>query len=497
MICPKCGTENQDSSKFCLKCGTNLQLRSEKKKTKVNLPALIIAGILFIILIVAAVLMSGKTSTKKGIELPDSEDIFDEKDTIRQMQDSNDAQLIADEYVSAMREDESYSYYSIMDINYDGIPELIAAEDGMNTENEEYPSDANLINFADVYTFDYDTYSMVFAGIVGEDTPLCVGKDDEQLRSAKIDSDLIEYTYYTLDEIGEVVATTYTYDMEDGKLYAGEMEEMTEGTLLSSEESEMILSDWKDAYYIDFVENFTQQESVDSSDEDNEDDATEENVESDTESEEESDTDVYDDTEEESDSEDDVNPEEEEDISDDAFDYANCLDLDNYNYVETDYFSFYCPTDFYEDTYITDTYCGYSQDRPDGGTESVEFYAETYEEAGYSEETSPDEIAQQLIENFSDNVGSEELLLNHSTDEESDGNARVAISGKDFEDNNRYDAYTIDENYIYTMSICFRPSSSDEEANWENYYIDCLYRGCSFTRDVGEMDTYEDYLDRS
>ena len=123
------------------------------------------------------------------------------------------------------------------------------------------------------------------------------GKDDEQLRSAKIDSDLIEYTYYTLDEIGEVVATTYTYDMEDGKLYAGEMEEMTEGTLLSSEESEMILSDWKDAYYIDFVENFTQQESVDSSDEDNEDDATEENVESDTESEEESDTDVYDDTE--------------------------------------------------------------------------------------------------------------------------------------------------------------------------------------------------------
>lgn len=226
-------------------------------------------------------------------------------------------------------------------------------------------------------------------------------------------------------------------------------------------------------------------------------DGTEENVESDTESEEESDTDVYDDTEEESDSEDDVNPEEEEDISDDAFDYANCLDLDNYNYVETDYFSFYCPTDFYEDTYITDTYCGYSQDRPDGGTESVEFYAETYEEAGYSEETSPDEIAQQLIENFSDNVGSEELLLNHSTDEESDGNARVAISGKDFEDNNRYDAYTIDENYIYTMSICFRPSSSDEEANWENYYIDCLYRGCSFTRDVGEMDTYEDYLDRS
>lgn len=63
--------------------------------------------------------------------------------------------------------------------------------------------------------------------------------------------------------------------------------------------------------------------------------------------------------------------------------------------------------------------------------------------------------------------------------------------------NNRYDAYTIDGDYIYTMSICFRPSSSDEEANWENYYIDCLYRGCSFTRDVGEMDTYADYLERS
>lgn len=90
-----------------------------------------------------------------------------------------------------------------------------------------------------------------------------------------------------------------------------------------------------------------------------------------------------------------------------------------------------------------------------------------------------------------------EILLNNSTDEESDGCARVAISGRDVGGNNRYDAYTIDGDYIYTMSICFRPSSSDEEANWENYYIDCLYRGCSFTRDVGEMDTYADYLERS
>ena len=202
MICPKCGAENKNSSKFCLKCGANLQLKPEKKQTKVNLPVLIIAGILFIVLIAVAVLMSGKTSAKKGIELPDSEDIFDGKDTIRQMQDSKDAQLIADEYISAMREDDSCSYYSIMDINYDGIPELIAAEDGMSTENEEYPSDVNLVNFATVYTYDYDSYSMVFAGSVGEDTPLCVGKNDEQLRSAKIDSDLIEYTYYTLDEVG-------------------------------------------------------------------------------------------------------------------------------------------------------------------------------------------------------------------------------------------------------------------------------------------------------
>ena len=179
------------------------------------------------------------------------------------------------------------------------------------------------------------------------------------------------------------------------------------------------------------------------------------------------------------------------------FDYANCLDLSNYNYVETDYFSFYCPTDFYEDSYVTDTWCIYSQDRPDGGIDGVEFCAETYEEAGYEEGWSADEVAQQLIDDFSFNSDQIEILLNNSTDEESDGCARVAISGRDVGGNNRYVAYTIDDNYIYTMSICSRPSSSDEEANWENYYIDCLYRGCSFTRDVGEMDTYEDYLERS
>lgn len=469
MICPKCGAENKNSSKFCLKCGANLQLKPEKKQTKVNLPVLIIAGILFIVLIAVAVLMSGKTSAKKGIVLPDSEDIFDEKDTIRQMQDSKDAQLIADEYISAMREDDSCSYYSIMDINYDGIPELIAAEDGMSTENEEYPSDVNLVNFATVYTYDYDSYSMVFAGIVGEDTPLCVGKNDEQLRSAKIDFDLIEYTYYTLDEVGEVATTTYTYDMEDGKLYAGGMEEMTEGTLLSSEESEMILSDWKDAYYIDFTDNSVNQEIADTTDTDITDDSAEEDTTTD-----------------------------ETDESDiELFDYANCLDLSNYNYVETDYFSFYCPTDFYEDHYVTDTHCVYSQDRENGEEDSVGFFVRTYEEAGYEGGLSPDEIAQRLIDDFSFNSDQIEILLDHSTDEESDGCARVAISGRDVGGNNRYDAYTIDGDYIYTMSICFRPSSSDEEANWENYYIDCLYRGCSFTRDVGEMDTYADYLERS
>lgn len=244
---------------------------------------------------------------------------------------------------------------------------------------------------------------------------------------------------------------------------------MTEGTLLSSEESEMILSDWKDAYYIDFTDNSVNQEIADTTDTDITDDSAEEDTTTD-----------------------------ETDESDiELFDYANCLDLSNYNYVETDYFSFYCPTDFYEDHYVTDTHCVYSQDRENGEEDSVGFFVRTYEEAGYEGGLSPDEIAQRLIDDFSFNSDQIEILLDHSTDEESDGCARVAISGRDVGGNNRYDAYTIDGDYIYTMSICFRPSSSDEEANWENYYIDCLYRGCSFTRDVGEMDTYADYLERS
>ncbi len=55
----------------------------------------------------------------------------------------------------------------------------------------------------------------------------------------------------------------------------------------------------------------------------------------------------------------------------------------------------------------------------------------TYEEAGYEEGWSADEIAQQLIDDFSFNSDQIEILLNNSTDEESDGYARVAISGRD------------------------------------------------------------------
>ena len=489
MICPKCGAENQDSSKFCLKCGAKLQIEGEKKQKKINLPVLIIAGILVLILIAAAVIVSQKSSEdNREVELPDSEDIFDERDAIRRMQDSNDAQLIADEYVSNINEDDFYSYYSIIDINEDGIPELVAAEERMDTESDKYPSDVNLVNYADVYTYDYDTYSIVYAGIIGEDTPLCVGKNDGQLRSAKIDSDLIEYTYYTLDEVGEIATTTYTYDIEKGKLYAGEAGVMTESAPLSSEEEESVFDDWKDAYYIDFAEKVGNDSGVE---EDTDDPIDTEDTD------EQEDTENFPDTEEKVTTEEDNYADTDDDAEIELFDYANCLDLSNYNYVETDYFSFYCPTDFYEDHYVTDTHCLYSQDRENSEVDSVEFFVRTYEEAGYEEGWSADEIAQQLIDDFSFNSDQIEILLNNSTDEESDGCARVAISGRDVGGNNRYDAYTIDEDYIYTMSICFRPSSSDEEANWENYYIDCLYRGCSFTRDVGEMDTYEDYLERS
>lgn len=492
MICPKCGAENQDSSKFCLKCGAKLQIEGEKKQRKINLPVLIVAGILVLILIAAAVIVSLKSSEdNREVELPDSEDIFDERDAIRLMQDSNDAQLIADEYVSNINEDDFYSYYSIIDIDEDGIPELIAAEERTDTESDKYSSDVNFVNYADVYTYDYNTYSIVYAGTIGEDTPLCVGKNDGQLRSARIDSDLIEYTYYTLYEVGEIATTTYTYDIEKGKLYEGEAGVMTESAPLSSEEEEAVLDDWKDAYYIDFAENVIDQES----DSDAEEDSGELIVDTDdTETDAETETSL--DTEEAS-TEDSYIDMDDDESQVELFDYANCLDLSNYNYVETDYFSFYCPTDFYEDHYVTDTHCVYSQDRENGEEDSVGFFVQTYEEAGYEEDWSADEIAQQLIDDFSFNSDQIEILLNNSTDEESDGCARVAISGRDVGGNNRYDAYTIDDNYIYTMSICSRPSSSDEEANWENYYIDCLYRGCSFTRDVGEMDTYEDYLERS
>lgn len=492
MICPKCGAENQDSSKFCLKCGAKLQIEGEKKQRKINLPVLIVAGILVLILIVAAVIVSLKSSgNNKDIELPEQEDIFDGQDSINRMQDNinEDTYFIARKYLSFVAEDNYFGYCTFIDINEDGIPELLAAQNLMEEDKDDYPTNARLVNHAEVYTFDSDM-GISYIGSVEGDIPLCVGKNDSQLRTVKVDSDYIQYIYYTLDESNEIFTTTYTYDIENEKMYAGELEDISEESFVCSEEEQDILYYWKDASYIDFAVSPEEQDLINGTNTDISDEPIDDTADTETE------TSV--DTEEEASTEEDIYVDiEDNDTPPGLLNYADCLDLSNYNYVETDYFSFYCPTDLYEENYITENCYSYYQDRPIGATDSVLFCMDTYEQAGYSEETSPDEIAQELIENFSGDSNSVEILLNNSTEEESDGKARVAISGRDVVGNNRYDAYTIDENHIYTMSIFCHQSSSDEEANWENYYIDCLYRGCSFTRDVGEMDTYEDYLERS
>ena len=70
-ICPKCGTENLDESKFCRKCGSNLSASGGKKKKKVGMILLICGAAFLMVLGVAAGLfffISSRNTNKRDSE---------------------------------------------------------------------------------------------------------------------------------------------------------------------------------------------------------------------------------------------------------------------------------------------------------------------------------------------------------------------------------------------------------------------------------------------
>ena len=174
--------------------------------------------------------------------------------------------------------------------------------------------------------------------------------------------------------------------------------------------------------------------------------------------------------------------------SDDSiFDYSKVLDLSNYDWLEGYSFSFYAPVSLYSevDADADDDRFYYSTNND---SESIYFRCIPIGRYEYDFET-PDELIDLICEEKENEGGS--IILKKYMKDDSEGLGRLVY---DIPDEHLYCAMTFSDEDVYFMEIKTREPESDEEAKWMDYYINVLYRGCSFTRNVGEIYTYEEYL---
>ena len=86
----------------------------------------------------------------------------------------------------------------------------------------------------------------------------------------------------------------------------------------------------------------------------------------------------------------------------------------------------------------------------------------------------------------------EKILFREETDE--CGFARGVLSG--ITDNqNVYASIAANDDYVYIMEVCTSFQHDSTKSTWVEYYIDCMYRYCSFSRRVGDPRSYEEYME--
>lgn len=168
-------------------------------------------------------------------------------------------------------------------------------------------------------------------------------------------------------------------------------------------------------------------------------------------------------------------------------DYSIAADLDNYEYWESpegDYF-FWCPSSMYSDSFEYDDEVYFTSD--DNEYDEVSF-ERLDNELGVSSEDALDTA----ISDISVDLDGE--ILRQDTAVKKDGFAHGVICGIGMGGNNEYISIAANESYTYYMYIRTRHSSNEEEKKQMNYYMETMYRYCSFN-DTFSPRTYEEYLE--
>lgn len=171
--------------------------------------------------------------------------------------------------------------------------------------------------------------------------------------------------------------------------------------------------------------------------------------------------------------------------TDASADYSECLSLDNYTYLESpdgDY-TFYYPQNVYNYAYYDGDSCIFTSDDEN---DTVKFIRKD------NTSGSPAQGMENLYNSYTNLSQKEKILFREETDER--GFARGVLSG--ITDNqNVYASIAANDDYVYIMEVCTSFQHDSTKSTWVEYYIDCMYRYCSFSRRVGDPRSYEEYME--
>ena len=171
--------------------------------------------------------------------------------------------------------------------------------------------------------------------------------------------------------------------------------------------------------------------------------------------------------------------------TDASADYSECLSLDNYTYLESpdgDY-TFYYPQNVYNYAYYDGDSCIFTSDDEN---DTVKFIRKD------NTSGSPAQGMENLYNSYTNLSKKEKILFREETDER--GFARGVLSG--ITDNqNVYASIAANDDYVYIMEVCSSFQHDSTKSTWVEYYIDCMYRYCSFSRRVGDPRSYDEYME--
>lgn len=171
--------------------------------------------------------------------------------------------------------------------------------------------------------------------------------------------------------------------------------------------------------------------------------------------------------------------------TDASADYSECLSLDNYTYLESpdgDY-TFYYPQNVYNYAYYDGDSCIFTSDDEN---DTVKFIRKD------NTSGSPAQGMENLYNSYTNLSQKEKILFREETDER--GFARGVLSGIT-DKQNVYASIAANDDYVYIMEVCTSFQHDSTKSTWVEYYIDCMYRYCSFSRRVGDPRSYDEYME--